>query len=314
MKRLRNVPLAGTLTEVSQRCIQGRHLLTPSERFNRIASGVIGRAQQLYGMEIAGFTVLSNHYHLLVLPRDAGQLARFFNHFSSNLAREASLIHGWSGKFWAKRYTPIPVADDEPSQIRRLLYLIENGCKENLVARPADWPGLHVSKAILYGAGLEGLWIDRTELGKALARAPGSDPVNLEDFAHEKRVELEPLPCWRHLSPQQYRARVQELVDLVEEETAEAQRRQGIRVVGPDLIERRDPWSRAPELNVSPAPLIHAQNPETRRAYATALGELVAAHEEAACRFRAGERTASFPEGTFPPAPPFVAPEEQSSK
>ncbi len=58
----------------------------------------------------------------------------------------------------------------------------------------------------------------------------------------------------------------------------------------------------------SPAPLFHTAG---RRAYLElreAYSRFVAAFRDAAEKLRAGDRLVSFPEGSFPPALPFVQP------
>jgi hypothetical protein len=55
------------------------------------------------------------------------------------------------------------VSDEEPAQVARLEYLLSHGCKEGLVERLADWPGVHCATALLTGDPVEGTWFDRTQ-------------------------------------------------------------------------------------------------------------------------------------------------------
>ena len=57
---LRFVPENG-LVEITTRTLQGRLLLRPSPELNDLILGVIGRAQDRYGMVIHAFVVTSNH-------------------------------------------------------------------------------------------------------------------------------------------------------------------------------------------------------------------------------------------------------------
>ena len=52
--------LESTLVEITSRLIQGRALLRPGTKLNRRVIGVIGRAQQLYEVEIHAVGFLSN--------------------------------------------------------------------------------------------------------------------------------------------------------------------------------------------------------------------------------------------------------------
>ena len=97
-RRLRYIPPEGCLVEVTNRTIQGRFLLRPSAELNMLVVGILGRAQRLYDVEIHGYVVLSNHYHLLVTVKSALQLARFMAYFQGNLAKEAGRLHNWRGR------------------------------------------------------------------------------------------------------------------------------------------------------------------------------------------------------------------------
>jgi hypothetical protein len=91
-RSLRHVPAPGTLVEVTTRTVHGRLLLKPTPPINQAILGVLGRAQRLYGMVVHLVVVLSNHYHLLVAPTDAKQLAEFMGFVNSNIAREVGRL------------------------------------------------------------------------------------------------------------------------------------------------------------------------------------------------------------------------------
>lgn len=73
-RRLRLTP-PGSVVEITQRTVQGRFLLRPSPQLNRVALGVLGRAQRKYSIPIHSFGLLSNHYHLSIEPESARQQA-----------------------------------------------------------------------------------------------------------------------------------------------------------------------------------------------------------------------------------------------
>ncbi|MGB5175170.1 MAG: transposase, partial [Thermoanaerobaculia bacterium] len=125
--------------------------MRPSAKLNLLVVGILGRAQRLYDVEIHGYVVLSNHYHLLVTVNSALQLARFMAYFQGNLAKEAGRLHNWRGPFWHRRYQHVLVSDEEAAQVNRLLYILGNGCKEDLVSSPLEWPGVSSVEALLFG-------------------------------------------------------------------------------------------------------------------------------------------------------------------
>jgi len=159
-RSIRFIPEGGALVEVTDRTVQARLLLVPSQELNEIVIGVLGRAQRLYKVRICGFVALSNHIHALLWVDDALQLVGYF---ASNLAREIARLTGWTDKIWARRYQAIVISDEEAAQISRLEYLLANGVKEGLVERVQDWPGVHCVRNLLDGEPLKGLWLDRTK-------------------------------------------------------------------------------------------------------------------------------------------------------
>ena len=87
-------------------------------------------------MRICSLIYLSNHCHLLLRPRSVEQLASFMRDVNSKIAREVGRLHGWREKIWGRRYTDIVTSHEPEAQMARLRYLLEQGCKEGLVARP----------------------------------------------------------------------------------------------------------------------------------------------------------------------------------
>jgi hypothetical protein len=73
------------------------------------------------------------------------------------------------------------------------------------VAHARDWPGVHSVREILAGEPIRGYWFDRTQEYAATNR--GEEFGRLK-YATEEVLELTPLPCWAHLSVEDYRQRV----------------------------------------------------------------------------------------------------------
>ncbi len=142
-RKLRYTPEGGALYEVTCRTVHSRFLLRPGPLLNEIIVGALGRAQRLYPLEICAFIFASNHFHLLARAEDSERLARFMGYFNSKLAREVARSTGWRDKVFSRRYQAILVSDEKEAQVGRLVYILSHGCKENLVARPQDWPGVH---------------------------------------------------------------------------------------------------------------------------------------------------------------------------
>ena len=120
-------------------------------------------------------------------------------------------------------------------------------------------------------------------------------------------MTLSPLPCWKHLSEEKRRRLIADLVAEIELEAAVNRRRTGSQVLGASAVRRQHPFNRPAKPKRSPAPLFHAASKAARQELYAAYGWFVVAFREAAEKLRAGDRTVSFPAGSFPPALPFVA-------
>lgn len=82
--------------------------------------------------------------------------------------------------------------------------------------------------------------------------------------------------------------------------------RTGREPLGTDAALKLNPETRPARSKKSPAPLFHAATKAIRKALWEAYALFVAAFREASERLRAGDRTARFPIGSFPPGLPFV--------
>jgi REP element-mobilizing transposase RayT len=302
-RRLRFIPEGGSLVEVTCRTVQGRHLLTPSPRLNEIIVGVLGRAQRLYDVRICAFVFVSSHYHLLLDVDNARQLANFMRYLNSNLAREVGRLVDWSDGIWPRRYQAILVSGEEGAQISRLKYILNHGPKEGLVGRPRDWPGLHSARALTEGELIEGYWFSRTLEYAARQRGETFDRLQ---YATRETVTLSPLPCWKDLSANTRRTRALSLISQIETEAATRRSRTGGEPLGVAAILGQHPHHRPRHLKKSPAPLFHTISQVVRRELYEGYAWFVAAFREAAEKLKAGDRSAAFPAGSFPPALPFV--------
>jgi len=300
---LRFIPHGGALVEVTCHTIHSRFLLRPGRELDEIIVGVLGRAQLRYKMRICGYVFASSHYHLLLDVDDARQLSRFMCYVGSNVAREAGRLYRWREKFWSRRYQDIVVSNEEGAQIERLKHILANGCKEGLVARPQDWPGVHVAKALLQGEDPKGYWFDRTQEHAALNRGEKFDRL---EYASLETLYLSPLPCWKHLSSEVWRGRAINLIQEIVEEAAAQRARTGSQPLGAAGILGRHPHERPKNPKRSPAPRFHAVSAGVRRELWEAYRLFVAAFRQAADKLRAGDRNAVFPPGSFPPALPYV--------
>jgi REP element-mobilizing transposase RayT len=300
-RKLRFVP-PGAVVEITVRTVQSRFLLKPGAGWRETFVGALARARELYRVDVHDFVCASNHLHLLTSPENARELAGFMRHFLSKLSIEAGKRHGWSGPLFQRRYQAILVSGEARAQEARLRYLLAHGVKENLVRSVAEWPGPHSGPVWLAGGRAEGIWHDRTRSWSLRRRG---ETVKPEQVLVPCELELSPLPCWQDVSPEEYRARVERLIQEVEKEATDRRRAEGIPVLGPRAVLDQD--AQAPPLRTkkSPAPPCHAFLRIVRVEMWRAYVAFALAYREAADSLRQGLDGVTFPPGSFPPPLPF---------
>ena len=294
---LRYIP-ANNLVEITARTIQGRFLFRPSPGWRETFVGLLARAQERHPLRIHAFVCLSNHYHLLVTPQDAYQLAAFMRYFNTNLSKEAGRLHRWRGSLIQRRYRAILVSEEPAAQIRRLRYLLAHGVKEGLVWKADQWPGPHCVNALAEGAPLKGVWHDRSRQYSAHRQDP---TTRSESFETRSELILEPLPCWIALDAETRRQYVTELIEKIESDARMRHRQQGTRPLGRSTALRQHPHHRPQRISWSPTVLVHSASKRIRRDVSAAYGRFLAAYRVASLRFRSGDFSAAFPDGAFAP-------------
>lgn len=302
--------LPNSLQHVVDVVHQNRYLLSPSEELNERFLGVLGRAQQVYRMTICAAVVMSSHFHLLLRPQDGAHLAAFMCFLKTNLSKEVGgRLRGWGAPFFARRYQTSMVSDEEVAQALVLRYVLSHGVKENLVDSVRAWPGVHSASSLIDGSPMRGVWFDRSSSwkrhaadydGEAMEEGDGSGGGVVEE------VELAPLPCWEHLPESQWRLAVREMVDDIDHQAAIERRVSGKGSLGVEAVLSQDPFFAPDDVERSPPSRFFAVGREARAALMEAWGQMLAAYVVASRALRSGDRSAVFPEGTFPPGLPFV--------
>ena len=277
--------------EVTSRIQQGRFLLRPSPAVNDIFIGIVGRARQLYpDVRLYGCVFLSNHVTWLLASPRPRQIPRFLGYVNGRVSSEVGRLHDWPGRNWSRPARPIPIVDDE-SLVDRFRYVLAQGCKEHLVASPREWPGVTCVKALLGSGRLDGHWYDRDAQTKARRRNKPSDD---HLFATPYSITFDKIPCWQHLSDDDYREQVERLVVDIENTAAQARMREGKRVLGVQRILAQSPHHRPGVIAKSPAPLCHAATRRARDAYRVLYRVFVDAFRQAADTLRKAARLAQL--------------------
>ena len=234
----------GVLVEITARTTGAKALLVPTRDprpFNETILGVMGRAMEVARgrtaggattsplLELCGTIWLANHMHCLLVVHEQQTLSRFMSHLMCNVSKEVGgRLRNWGGPLWQRRYDGIVVSDEPEVQWSRLKYLLANGVKEGLVESPLDWPGVSCAKALVHGEPLEGYWFNQHR--RSGRPATVARTVARYDFATRYLIHFAQLPAFRHLSEEEYRDRVAELIIEIQERRP---RRSGTEILSP---------------------------------------------------------------------------------
>ena len=221
MRQLRYILEPKHLTEIICRSDQGRSLFKPSTEFNRLFTGVLGRAQELYDIKIFGYAVLANRYHLLLQLGELRRQAEFMKYLNTNLSKEVGRLYNFFGPKFQRPFTSHPISNEPAAQIYRLKCLLSQGTEDKLIDSPLDCPGVHCARALITGQNDSGVWFDRTR--QRTERHQRGAPTT-HKLATYYDVELSPIPCWAHYSSKEYRGRIAELVKNIEDKAKEVHR------------------------------------------------------------------------------------------
>ena len=102
--------------------------------------------------------------------------------------------------------------------------------------------------------------------GRAPRREPRSGPLvpPVATAACELEEQLEPLPSWAHLTPEQYREQIAALIAGIEAGATEVREAMGRPALGPEAIRIQKRHDRPAKPKKSPAPLFHAVSKKVR--------------------------------------------------
>ena len=92
-----------------------------------------------YGLQLAAWVTLDNHYHLLVKSRAGAELARFFQRLHGRTSFDLNgLEHARGRQVWHNYWDTCIRA--EADYWTRFNYVHHNPVKHGYVVRTADWP------------------------------------------------------------------------------------------------------------------------------------------------------------------------------
>ena len=117
----------------------------PLEAENFVSA--VREVRDLHGWQIFAWTLMGNHYHLVVWTGTI-PLWRSMLRLQSNVARKFNKRHRYLGRFWQSRYRA-RVIDSQDHFRQAVSYVHLNPVEAKIVADPADYP--HCGHAEILG-------------------------------------------------------------------------------------------------------------------------------------------------------------------
>jgi len=114
------------------------------EPIARVVEEALFTGERLGHYELGAFAIMSNHVHLLLLPKIAA--SRVLQSLKGATARQANLILGRTGEtFWQTESYDHWIRDDADFA-HCVRYTEENPVKARLCAKTEDWPWSSAAK------------------------------------------------------------------------------------------------------------------------------------------------------------------------
>jgi hypothetical protein len=270
---------------------------TLPETVNNIVGTWLAKAIEHTKVEYYGLIVLSDHPHHY-LGHKEGKLDEFFQYFDGQVARALNRFHGRHHQFWSRRYSAIPVLDEQ-SDIERLIYFLTNPQKADLVDKIEQWPGLSSAQFYLGETeeNNEFLFFDRTAWYRA------KKPQAIARFLQVIKIKYAVLPALAHLAEEERKELLRRLVGEREAGIRDNRQSEGTRVLGEEGLKQTDTRSRPQKPKTGRMPLCICSDQELRMAFITARYRYMAVYRELTKDYRESEQPGilELPLGAYPP-------------
>ncbi|MEN8147594.1 MAG: transposase [Campylobacterota bacterium] len=136
MPRRPRIDMVGSY-HIVNRGVEQRVVYKDNEDFEMFLT-ILCTACQLYGVQLHGYVLMRNHYHLLIETKDEN-LSRFMKHLNASYAIYFNKKYKRSGHLWQGRFKSWYVTDE--AYLYTLIGYIENNpVKAKIVKELGDYP------------------------------------------------------------------------------------------------------------------------------------------------------------------------------
>lgn len=137
MPRLGRVVVPGLPHHITQRGNDRQNVFfTPEDRSYYLS--LLGLQCEHYGLDMHGYCLMSNHVHLVAVPRAKISLAKAVGVTHGQYASYFNDVHGRVGHLWQSRFYSCTMDDDH--YVEGMRYVECNPERAGLVAHPREYP------------------------------------------------------------------------------------------------------------------------------------------------------------------------------
>lgn len=287
-----------TIWLITTRTIKSRLWFVNNRAFHRAVAAYLAKYQAKYGVDIFGFIIMGNHYHLVArFPK--GNKSEFMRSFNARFAVLASQFIPGSdiGKVWSRRYSSEPLLKSQDVEYW-MLYCALNPVTSNLVADPDDYPTYNSYRDAANGR--ERSFELYNPAGFREAKRRGRKKISISDFKETYTLHYSRLPGHENKNQQEYFTYIEgKRLERWKEELKDRQFPELASVLG-TRPGARPVNSKVSERN-SKRPLCLTLCANARKEYRKFYFDLRDRFRKASTAYRLGNTTALFPSGTYPP-------------
>jgi len=276
--------LSDTSYLITRRCLGRRFLLRPDAMLNQLFVYCLALGAKKHGVEVHGFSVMSNHYHLVVTDVH-GVLPKFMGWLNCELAKRVKRLRRWDEVVWEPNvhYSAVELCG-KAEVLDKMAYTVLNPVSAELVHRPEDWPGVLSTLTMVRSGKLEG---ERPNV------------LFSERWPSSLTLPLTVPPCFGDRAG--YLAALQNLVDRRLGQLHAHWTRQGRRPLGSRAVRKTHVTARPSRRKERSGrnPTFSALSGQMWRRAVKRLREFRAAYRRAYEAWRTGEPDVAFPAGTW---------------
>lgn len=137
MSRRLRITVPNFAHHITQRGCRRQHVFF-RDTDREVYLGLLGQSSEKFGAEIISYCLMTNHIHLLLVPKREDSIRWIMQITHKRYAEYINSLHQWSGHLWQQRFYSCVV--DEYYFWPTIHYIERNPVKAGMVSHPADYP------------------------------------------------------------------------------------------------------------------------------------------------------------------------------